>query len=71
MYMERRAFKIDQIIINRRSIEEIIIDSHVDKHADHISDELIIELVNELVHIEHIPEKIKEGFQYFVSDNFS
>ncbi|HXH74499.1 MAG TPA: hypothetical protein VNJ08_06015 [Bacteriovoracaceae bacterium] len=66
--MERRVFKINPIIINRTSIEEIIIDSHVDKHSDHISDELIIELVSELVHTEHIPETIKENFQYFVSE---
>jgi hypothetical protein len=66
--MERRAFKINPIIINRTSIEEIIIDSHVDKHSDHISDELIIELINELVHTEHVPEAIKENFQYFVSE---
>jgi len=66
--MERRAFKINPIIINGRSIEEIIIDSHVDKHSDHISDELITDLVNELVYTEHIPETIKENFQYFVSE---
>ena len=66
--MGRRAFKINPIIINSKSIEEIIIDSHVDKHSDHISDELIIELVNELVHTEHVPEGVKENFQYFVSE---
>jgi hypothetical protein len=46
--MERRSFKINPIVINRKSIEEVIIDTHVDKHSDHISDELIIELISEL-----------------------
>lgn len=66
--MERRAFKINPIIINSTIIEEVIIDSHVDKHSDHISDELIIELVGELVHTQHVPDGIKENFQYFVSE---
>ena len=66
--MERRAFKINPIVINSTIIEEVIIDSHVDKHSDHISDELIINLVSELVHTEHVPEGIKENFQYFVSE---
>lgn len=66
--MERRAFKINPIVINSTIIEEVIIDLHVDKHSDHISDELIIELVKELVHTEHVPESIKENFQYFVSE---
>jgi hypothetical protein len=66
--VERRAFKINPIVINSTIIEEVIIDSHVDKHSDHISDELIIELVRGLVHTEHVPEAIKENFQYFVSE---
>lgn len=66
--MERRAFKINPIVINSTIIEEVIIDSHVDKHSDHISDELIIELVGELVHTQHAPDGFKENFQYFVSE---
>ncbi|OFZ44986.1 MAG: hypothetical protein A2504_16550 [Bdellovibrionales bacterium RIFOXYD12_FULL_39_22] len=66
--MERRVYKINAIIINKREIEEIVIDPHVDKHSDHISDDLIIELVAELVHTEHIAEKNDGGFQYFVSE---
>jgi hypothetical protein len=66
--MERRAFKIIPIVINSTIINEVIIDSHVDKHSDHITDELIIELVGKLVHTEHVPEAIKEGFHYFVSE---
>ncbi|MBC7427960.1 MAG: hypothetical protein H7336_05055 [Bacteriovorax sp.] len=42
--MERRAYKINIIVINKIEIEEVIIDSHVDRHSDHISDELILEL---------------------------
>jgi hypothetical protein len=64
----KKTFKINPIVINSTIIEEVIIDSHVDKHSDHISDELIIELVSELVHTEHVPEGIKENFQYFVSE---
>ncbi len=66
--MERRAYKINAVTINRTNIEEIIIDSHIDKHSDHISDDLIIELVLELVHTEHIAEGVREKFQYFVSE---
>ena len=66
--MERRTFKIKPIVINSTIIEEVVIDSHVDKHSDHISDGLIIELVSELIHTEHVPEGVKDNFQYFVSE---
>lgn len=66
--MDRRSLKIVPIIINRTSIEEVVIDSHVDKHSDHISDDLIIELVGKLVHTEHVAESVQEEFQYFVSE---
>lgn len=66
--MDRRSYQIDPIIINRAIITEIVIDAHVDKHADHITDELIIELVTELSHMEHLPDSIKDNYQYFVSE---
>lgn len=66
--MDRRSLKIEPIIINRTSIEEVVIDSHLDKHSDHISDGLIIELVGKLVHTEHVAESVQEEFQYFVSE---
>ena len=66
--MERRAYKINPIVINKIEIEEVIIDSHVDKHSDHISDELILELVAQLVYVEYVDKQVDGDFQYFVSE---
>lgn len=66
--MERRAYKINTIVINNIEIDEVIIDPHVDKHSDHISDALILELVSQLVFIEHVDKQVDGAFQYFVSE---
>jgi hypothetical protein len=63
--MERRAYKIKPVVINK---VEVVIDPHVDKHSDHIKDELILELVATLDRTQNIPDDYDGGFQYFVSE---
>ena len=65
---DRRSYPIE-MIINGRSINEIVIDPHYeDKHAESINDALIIELVQLLDRKFYKPQAIKPGFQYFVAD---
>ena len=64
--MERDEFKIKTIYINGRSINKVIVDSHVKKHAD-ISDDLILKLVNELDGVEQTPDDRKGTFEYFAT----
>lgn len=61
--MERRAYKINTIVINKIEVNEVIIDSHIDKHSDHISDELILELGLQLDCSQNIPDSNNGGYQ--------
>lgn len=65
---QRREYSI-QIIVNSKSINRVIIDSHYElKHADSINDEVILELVSMLDGGTYTPDAEKDGFQYFKSD---
>lgn len=61
--MERRSFKIN-ITLNNRRIRQVIIDSHYElKHSDTISDALIIGLVSLLDGGDFTPETKTKGFE--------
>lgn len=67
--MERRSFKIN-ITVNNRHINHVVIDPHYElKHADTISDSLIMKLVGLLDGGDFAPEAIKEGFEYYTTEN--
>jgi hypothetical protein len=66
--MERRAYKIKPVVINKVEVNEVVIDPHIDKHSDHISDKLVLELVATLDSSQNIPDEYDGGFQYFVSE---
>jgi hypothetical protein len=64
----RRSYPI-QIVVNGKSINEVIIDSHYEqKHSETINDDLILELVRLLDGKFYKPQAQKSGFQYFVAD---
>lgn len=64
--MKRETLLIRTISINGKSINRIVIDDHINKHPD-ISHDVIIDLVRLLDGTEHIPDDIKENYEYFVS----
>ena len=66
--MARREYTIDPIIVNKRPIHSIVIDSHYEeKHGNHIDDELVLRLVSKLDGRIEAPEDKDEGFAYFVT----
>lgn len=51
-------------------IKRIFIDPHYElKHAATITDKLILELVGLLDGGDFFPETVKEGFEYYMTDN--
>jgi len=67
--MERRSYKTN-ITINNRRIKHVVIDPHYElKHSDTISDSLIMELVSLLDGGDFTPEVVSKGFEYYTTDN--
>ena len=66
--MERRSYSVN-MLVNQRSVIEVIIDSHYElKHPD-INDELILELVSKLNGREFTAVDRKDDFDFFVADH--
>lgn len=65
----RRYFPI-RLTINRRSIKEIIIDSHFEeRHSESINDEIILALVTSLDGRELEADNTSpDGFEYYVTE---
>ena len=63
----RRSYKM-HIVVNGRSIEEVVIDPHYEvKHPD-IDDELILKLVRRLDGREFQPETRHDEWEFYVLD---
>lgn len=63
----RRSYKM-HIVVNGRSIEEVVIDPHYEaKHPD-IDDELILKLVQRLDGKEFQPETRHDEWEFYVLD---
>lgn len=66
--MSRREYSIS-IVVNRKQINKVIIDSHYEeKHSESISDEIILQLVNELNGREFEPDDVDTPYSYFIAD---
>jgi hypothetical protein len=59
-----------KVQVNRRSYEEVIIDSHYEeKHRASVNDEMILDLVRALDGLEFpVAGTDEEGFEYFKTD---
>jgi hypothetical protein len=66
--MARREYTIDPIVVNKRIIHSVVIDSHYEEnHGDHLDDQLILRLVSKLDGRLEAPEDRDEDFAYFVT----
>lgn len=66
--MERREYLLTPIVVNKRKITKVIIDSHYEiKHREHINDQKIISLVQLLDQSTSLPDKENGLYEYYVS----
>lgn len=65
----RRNYSL-KVQVNRRTFEEVIIDSHYEeKHRASVNDEIILDLVRALGGLEFpVTGTDEEGFEYFKTD---
>ena len=67
MSKKRRSYSI-RLIVNKRIINEVIIDPHYEVNHSYMTDELIYELVKNLNNQRFIPKDRKKPWYYFEAD---
>ena len=66
--MNRREYEIESIMVNRKIIRSVIINSHYEEnHGDYMNDALILELVQKLNGRIELPVEQDDGFSYFAT----
>lgn len=65
---DRRIYKIDPILVNGKTILQVVIDPHFEvKHSTAMNDALILSLVNHLNGRHELPETKKGRYAYFAT----